>query len=139
MDRLSNPSGGGGSPYVHRDEGNQLVMSGPEVTDDPRIPLEGGERAVRVPAVLAIDAVIQLGGDLVWTDVERMLGSFTVSAFRFETLPRYEETGELRDSLEHFLATGQLQVEDDSRGTGWWPITSRRVARCVGSIRCGCH
>lgn len=78
MNRLSNTSGGGRSPYVHRGDDNQLIMSGPEVTD-PRIPLDEDERAVQLPAVLVIDAVAQLGDGPVWADVRRMLRAFSTS------------------------------------------------------------
>lgn len=111
IQRLTNDSEPHNSPHVHHDDDNHLVVSGVEV-EDPEIDLDDQERAVRIPAVLVIDAVAQLGGELVWDDVERMFESFARSAFRVETLPFYAEESNL-DALEHFVATGELIQFDE--------------------------
>lgn len=113
VERLTNTCSWGNCPEVHRSDDNRLIVSGPEISDPP-VSLDEIERAVQIPAVLVVEAVTQLGdGQMTWTDLGRMFQAFTRSAFRFETLPRYEESGVAQESLEHFLATGEVPAQEE--------------------------
>jgi len=83
--KLNADSYGGSSPAVWRMDTIMLMVQGWR-TDSRGIDVPAGEDVVKLPALLAVDAVAALDGDSMhFVDLMRMLRVFAASAFRLET------------------------------------------------------
>lgn len=133
MERLTSKCTLGDCPDVYRGEDNQLIVCGPEVADS-QIPLGDDERAVQVPAVLVVEAAVRLADEVAWTDVQRMFRAFTESAFRFETLSVYQESGAQQESLEHFLATGEMTEQEEPNEWDRMVMAHRQQGRTMRRV-----
>jgi hypothetical protein len=119
--KLSPDSYGGGSPAVWREDLAMLLVQG-WCTDEHGIDLPAGEQMVRLPALLAVDAVAALdGGDITFVDLMRMLRTFATSAFRLETQQLYSSDREAR-AFAAWRADGRIPDAGDPLIAGWTEI-----------------
>lgn len=119
--KLSPDSYNGGSPAVWREALAMLLVQG-WCTDDHGIDLPVGEDVVRLPALLAVDAVVALdGGNMTFVDLMRMLRTFATSAFRLETRQLYASDQETA-AFAAWRADGRIPGADDPLIAGWTEI-----------------
>ncbi len=121
LTKLSPDSHGGDSPAVWREELAMLLVQG-WCTDTHGIDLPPGEDVVRLPALLAVDAVVALdGGDMTFVDLMRMLRTFATSAFRLEARQLYTTDRETA-AFAAWRADGRIPDADDPLIAGWTEI-----------------
>lgn len=116
--KLNADSHGGDSPAVWREDLTMLLVQG-WCADNHGIDLPAGEDVVRLPALLAVDAVAALDGeDITFVDLMRMLRTFALSAFRLETQQVYTTDREAA-AFAAWRADGRIPEADDPLIAGW--------------------
>jgi hypothetical protein len=91
-------------------------------TDNYGIDVPAGEEVVRLPALLAVDAVAALDGEnMTFVDLTRMLRTFATSAFRLETRQLYTTDAEA-GVFAAWRADGRIPDADDPLIAGWTQI-----------------
>lgn len=124
--KLSPDSYGGGSPAVWREDRAMLLVQGWR-TDKQNIDIPPGEDAVRLPALLAVDAVVALdGGSMTFIDLMRMLRTFATSAFRLETRQLYATDGETA-AFAAWRESGRIPDADDPLIASWTELVRARA------------
>lgn len=124
--RLTNGSGYGGSPHFYRSDSNRLIVQGYHAAPEGITPPQG-EGLVEVPAVLAIDAICALTGEVTRTDLDRMLRLISKSSFRLEARQSYLEPAE-EPVRQHFRTTGQILLADPALRS-WQQMVADHLAQ----------
>lgn len=124
--KLNPDSYGGGSPGVWREDPVTLLVQGWR-TDKPSIDVPAEENVVRLPALLAVDAVVALDGDMMTlVDLMRMLRTFATSAFRLEVCQSYASDEEAA-AFVAWRQRGAIPDVSDPLISGWTGIVRARV------------
>lgn len=126
LTKLNPDSYGGGSPTVWREDPVTLLVQGWR-TDTPSIDIPAEENVVRLPALLAVDAVVALDGDtMTFVDLMRMLRTFATTAFRLEARQLYAGDDEAT-AFAAWRECGAIPGASEPLISGWTDIVRARV------------
>jgi FtsP/CotA-like multicopper oxidase with cupredoxin domain len=121
--KLSPDSYGASSPAVGRRDPATLLVQG-WCTENPGIDLPPGEDVVTLPALLAVDAVVALDGDMTFVDLMR---TFATSAFRLEARQSYAADDEAA-AFTRWQEHGHVPAATDPLIAAWTGMVRARVA-----------